>query len=383
MTPLLRKLLGLNWVLVIVMYLIAGFGVLAIESAARHFVIGGEYYATRQTYWIFAGTLVYFTTALLDYRWVKYLGPPLYLVGLGFMLYALKVDDEVHRVVVAGISFQPSQLMIAAGIILIGVLLQELPRLYWLFGLPIARLAIVGIVTGIPFSLVVLAGDMGSAIVWLPVAGVALLVGGLPFRYIIFMALLGVGLVPIAHKVVLPQVSERGAGRIEVFLDMREGKAVDIKGDAYAPHWVSTAVGKAGWKGVGWKASAEKGSLHDQKFIPWKTAHNDFIFAVFAEERGFGGSMLLITAFGLLLIQCLFIAFYSRDMSGRIIASGVVALFFAHIFENVGMCVLLMPITGIPLPLFSYSGTFMLMCLFLLGLVQSVWVHRNVEIEED
>ena len=107
------------------------------------------------------------------------------------------------------------------------------------------------------------------------------------------------------------------------------------------------------------------------------TAHNDYIFAVIAEEQGFRGSLLLITGFSLLLIQCLFIAIYSRDFSGQIIAAGVVALLFAHIFENIGMCVSLMPITGIPLPLISYSGTFVLICMFLLGLVQSIWVHRH------
>jgi rod shape determining protein RodA len=64
---------------------------------------------------------------------------------------------------------------------------------------------------------------------------------------------------------------------------------------------------------------------------------------------------------------------------GRLIVAGTVAILFAHIFENIGMCVLITPITGIPLPLISYSGTFVLICMFLLGLVQSVWVHRSVE----
>ena len=299
------------------------------------------------------------------------------------MLYSLQVDDEVHQITVGPIRFQPAQLMISAGIILMGFLLQSLPKLSWVFGLPIVRLLIVAVLSGVPFLLVVMSGDMGSAIVWLPVAGITLLVGGLPFRYIILFALLGLGLVPIAHKVVLPAVSERGTERIEIFLKMQRGEEVNISDAAYAPYWVSTAVGKAGWKGVGWKAAEEEGSLHAKAFIPWKTAHNDFIFAVFAEEWGFRGSMLLVTAYALLLIQCLFIAFYSRDLSGRVIVCGVVALFFAHLFENVGMCVLLMPITGIPLPLFSYSGTFMVMCLFLLGLVQSVWVHRNIEDDKE
>ena len=75
----------------------------------------------------------------------------------------------------------------------------------------------------------------------------------------------------------------------------------------------------------------------------------------------------------------LFIAFYSRDACGRVLATLVVALFFAHVFESIGMCVLLMPITGIPLPLVSYSGTFVVICMFMLGLVQSVWIHRNTK----
>ena len=134
---------------------------------------------------------------------------------------------------------------------------------------------------------------------------------------------------------------------------MLHGREVDITGDAYAPHWVATGIGKAGWRGLGWNATSEQGSLHDKKYISWRTAHNDYIFGVIAEEQGFRGALFLLSLYAVLLIQCLFIAFYSRDSSGRIISAAVVALLFAHIFENIGMCVQLMPITGIPLPLVS------------------------------
>lgn len=174
-------------------------------------------------------------------------------------------------------------------------------------------------------------------------------------------------------------VSERGPERIDTWLRMMRGLEVDITDEGYAPHNISMAVGKAGWKGVGWKAAAEQGSLHAKAFIPRDTAHNDYIFAVVAEEMGFRGSLLLLTAYALLLVQCLFVAFYSRDMGGRMLASMVAALFFAHIFESIGMCVLLTPITGIPLPFVSYSGTFVVICMMLMGLVQSVWIHRNVK----
>lgn len=378
MNPLLRKILGMNWLLVLTMLALAVFGIYSIESAARHLPQGGEAFADKQKLWVMIGFVVFIATALIDYRWIKWLGIPMYLVGLALMIVAMLKGNEVHQLSFAGVSFQPTQFGIAGGIVLLSFLLQDLPKLHPFFQLPFIRIAIIGIIVGIPFVIVIKMGDMGSALVWLPVTLVIMYVSGIPYRYLLLMIIVGLGLIAISYYVFMPKLSERGAGRIDLYLDMVNDREVDISGDAYAPHWVATSIGKAGWKGLGWRASAQRGSLHAKKYIPWKTAHNDFIFAVIGEEQGFRGSLLLIAGYSLLLIQCLFIAFYSRDGSGRIIAAAVVALLFAHIFENIGMCVLLMPITGIPLPLVSYSGTFVVMCMFLLGLVQSVWVHRNL-----
>lgn len=386
MTPLFRKILGMNWVLVLTMYGLLIFGVFAIESAARHLpgpngMGGGEFFAGRHKMWIGLGSVVYFGTALIDYRWVRWLGVPMYLVGLGLTVKALGLDDEVHRLTFGPISFQPAQIAIAAGIIAIATLANDLPKLHRFFGQPSFRVLLIGVLTGIPFLLVVKLGDTGSALVWIPVAVVVMLVSGIPWRYLIFLGGMAGGLVPITYFMVLPTVSPRGTERIEMYLESVGTGKVEKTDKNWAPYWVSTAVGKAGWKGLGFGATEEKQSLHAKKLIPWKTAHNDYIFAVIGEEQGFRGSLLLVTAFALLLIQCLFIAFYSRDLAGRIIVGGVVGLFFAHMFESIGMCVLLTPITGIPLPLVSYSGTFVVICMFLLGLVQSVWVHRVKFIE--
>lgn len=380
--------------MVLVMYALLIFGVFMIESAARHLPISveklkefgsaGAYYGDMQKKWILLGSVAYFAAAFIDYKWIRWLGIPLYLVSLGLMLMAMQVDDEVHRLEIAGLSFQPAQLGVTSGIVMIAWLMQDLPRLHHRLGNPLIRIAVIAVVSAIPFLMVMKMGDMGSALVWIPVVVVSLLVSGIPFRILTFLALISIGFLAILFFVVLPLVSERGPGRIDLWLRMNRGEEVDIKGDAYAPHNVSMAVGKAGWKGLGWMATSEQGSLHDKRFIPHLTAHNDFIFAVIAEELGFRGVLLLLMAFALLLIQGLFIAFYSRDISGRLIVCMVVALFFAHIFENIGMCVLLMPITGIPLPLVSYSGTFVVICMFLLGLIQSVWIHRRqnrVEVE--
>jgi rod shape determining protein RodA len=385
MTPFLRKILGMNWVLVLVMYGLLIFGVFMIESAARHLAVSkevldrfgtvGAYYAHSQKLWIVFGSVAYFMVAFVDYRWIRWLGIPFYLASLALMILAMAQDDSVHRLRLGGFSFQPAQLGISSGILLIAWLVQDLPKLHRWFGAPFVKIGIIGILAAIPFLIVMKMGDMGSALVWIPVSIVALLIGGIPFRYLSCMSLVGAGFLPLLYFVALPLVSERGPERIDIWLRMMQDKEVDIAGPGYAPHNVSMAVGKAGWKGVGWNAKVN--SLHEKRFIPVDTAHNDYIFAVIAEELGFRGSLLLLTAFALLLIQALFIAFYSRDVSGRLLVCLVVALFFAHIFESIGMCVLIMPITGIPLPLISYSGTFVVICMFLLGLVQSVWIHRN------
>ena len=385
MTPLFRKLLGMNWALVLTMYGLLIFGVFAIESAARHLPGGGVEFASRQKVWILIGSAVYLVTALLDYRWFRWLALPIYVVSLGLCAAIMNSDSDVHQIELpGGLSFQPAQLAIAAGILMLSWLLQDLPRLGekipkfgWLLQEPLVKVGLVGAITGVPFLLVVKMGDMGSALVWLPLAAVAMIAGGVPFRYLSFMGLAAAAVLPLMYFIVLPMASERGTARIELFLDMLEGREVDVSGDAWAPYNIAIAVGHAGWGGLGWMASEDHGSMHDRRLIPFNTAHNDFIFPVVAEEFGFRGAMLLLTGFGLLLVLCLFVATYARDPMGRLIVTGVVALFFAHIFENVGMCIQLMPITGIPLPLISYSGTFAVMCMFLLGLVQSVWVHRR------
>ncbi len=373
--------------MVLLMYALLIFGLYAIESAARHLPVSaklleeygsaGAYYADQQKKWIVIGSVIYFITALVDYRWIRWLALPIYAVSLVCMAMVMGSDSEVHQLNIGPITFQPAQLGVMSGVLMIAWLLQDIPRLHRIFGLPIVRIGMVVVLSAIPFLMMMKMGDMGSALVWLPVAVVALLIGGVPFRYLSLMAIIGLGVVPMVYLVVLPAVSKRGPERIQLYLDMLQEKPVDVSGPAYGAYYASMAVGKAGMMGIGWNAPETRGSLHAKRYIPWNTAHNDYIFAVLAEEFGFRGSLFLITNFAALLILCLFVSFYSRDMMGRLVVACVVAFFFAHIFENIGMCVLLMPITGIPLPLISYSGTFVVMCMFMLGLVQSIWIHRN------
>lgn len=380
MLQFLRRFSGLHWLLLLLTVGLMGFGVLSIESAARHLPGGGAVFAGRQLLFALAGLGGMAALALFNYRWVKFAAWPLYGVSLVLLLlvtlYGEPLGDSRRAFSLGPLSFQPSQLAILAGILVIPVLLEQLrgsARL-WLAH-PLSQMLGVCAVCVVPMILVVAQGDMGSALVWLPVIGVTLLAAGLPLRYLSLSFLIGVLMLPWAYFFILPKVSERGSERIETFVDMALGRDVDIQGDAHAAHYVSMSVAQGGLHGIGWHA--EDNSLHAKRFIPWRTAHNDYIFGVIGAEHGFYGSLLLILAYVSMMLCLLHISTQSRDFLGRMICVGALGLFVAHVFENIGMCIRLTPITGIPLPLVSYGGSFLLICLLLLGLVQAVWTGRD------
>ncbi|MEM7387098.1 MAG: FtsW/RodA/SpoVE family cell cycle protein [Verrucomicrobiota bacterium] len=387
MTPLFRKFLGLNWVVFLTMVGLLIFGVFAVYSAS--WMRTSEYLVNsylRQINWIVLGFVVFFVTSLIDYRWVRYLAVPSYVLGLLCLIALRFIGEEKNQAVSwlplpGGIGFQPSQVAIVAGILCLALLLGEMHHFHPVFRHHLLRLAVAGGLSAVPFFLIVLEPDVGSAFVWIPSVACILLVASIPFRYLIVITQLGLLAVPIAYWFVLKDYQKE---RIDTFKNMLTGAQVDERGAAWVPRHCVMAVGSAGWAGKGFKGQKLKRQFPDKKtitemngFIPATVAINDFIFAVIAEEQGFRGSTILITAYLLLLLQCLFIAFYSRDQLGRLLVAGIVGLFFAHIFLNIGMNILLVPVTGLPLPLISYGGTFIVICMFLLGLVQSVWIHRN------
>jgi rod shape determining protein RodA len=133
------------------------------------------------------------------------------------------------------------------------------------------------------------------------------------------------------------------------------------------------SVGSGGLLGKGWG----EGTQAKLGYLPQSVAHNDFIFSVLAEEKGFLGSMVVIGLYGVLLGNGIRIAGMARDRFGMLLAVGATAILVVHIFINVGMTINLMPITGLPLPFLSYGGSFILSCCILQGLVQSVFRYRR------
>ena len=132
-------------------------------------------------------------------------------------------------------------------------------------------------------------------------------------------------------------------------------------------------VGSGGLWGKGWL----KGTQNALGYLPRAVAHNDFIFSVIAEESGFVGSVIVITLYTGLLFVGIRIASEARDRLGKLLAAGVVALLFSHVFINIGMNIRLMPVTGVPLPLLSYGGSSVLCSLIAAGLLQNIHIHRR------
>jgi rod shape determining protein RodA len=133
------------------------------------------------------------------------------------------------------------------------------------------------------------------------------------------------------------------------------------------------SVGSGGLTGKGWTC----GNQTALGFLPPGAAHNDFIFSVIAEEKGFVGSILVLTLYGVVLFTGIRIAGQARDRLGRLVAVGVVALLFSHVFINIGMNIRIVPVTGIPLPLLSYGGSSVLGSLIAMGMLQNVHIYRK------
>lgn len=209
--------------------------------------------------------------------------------------------------------------------------------------------------------------DFGMTMVWVPVIMAMLFVGGMPKRYLIVLILIGIAALPVLLNFVLKPYQRQ---RIVAFID----PDIDPLGAGWAINQSLIAIGSGGFGGKGFMAT---NTQVEQGFIPGTTVHTDYIFTAIGEQFGFVGGVVLIALFAVLLLAMLLVAHNAADNLGTLITVGFAAQLFFHVYQNIGMTIALMPITGLPLPLISYGGTFLVMVMFGLGLVNSVWIHRK------
>ncbi len=367
MTPFLRKLLGMNWLLLGLATLLSIMGIVAVYSAT--YFRPHEDYWHKQITWVIAGLVVFLITSLIHYRWVKWIALPMYVSSVILIILTYTHLGQKHGgakcwLKVPGVgTFEPSQMAVIAGVLTVGLFLSQFRKMH-----PFFKIMCVGAIVVGPMLLILKQPDMGMTIVWVPVIMSMLFVSGVPKRYLIAIMLLGICVMPIE---IFIGMKDYQRDRITSFID----PSVDPLNTGWAINQSLIAVGSGGFHGKGFKA---KNSQVEQGFIPGTTVHTDYIFTAISEQFGFVGGMVLLAIFATLILCCLFTAHQAVDEFGMIITTGISAQLFFHVYQNMGMTIGLMPITGVPLPLISYGGTFLVMVMFALGLVNSVWVHRKV-----
>jgi rod shape determining protein RodA len=352
----------------------------------------------QQLVWLALGAVLYVTTALIDYRlWLKW-AHFIYLLGIVLLLAVLtplgSVKMGAQRWLDFGpASFQPSEfakmaVLVATAAILTGSKLGTVRD-------SLQTLVKLALAVGIPMLLIIAEPDLGSALVIPPVVFAMLYVSNLSMRF--FAGALGVfallvGLVALdvwryanfLEENNLNATANKGAYEPHSWLPLHDYQrnrilafAMPDKIDPMGIGWNSRqsliSVGSGGLIGKGWT----EGTQAKLGYLPRSVAHNDFIFSVIAEEKGFLGSITVIGLFGVVLWNGLRIAGLARDRFGALLALGVTVLMTVHVFVNIAMTIGLVPVKGIPLPFISYGGTFVLSCCLLQGLVQSVYRFRR------
>lgn len=217
---------------------------------------------------------------------------------------------------------------------------------------------------GVLLVLIMLEPDLGSSLVFIFMFACMMFVAKLSYKYIIPVIGLGAVSLPLIYKFVLSDYQRQ---RINVFFD----PTTDPLGNGYNVIQSKIAVGS----GQLWGKGFLQGTQNQMGYLPTKST--DFIFSVFSEEFGFVGAVIIVFLLFWLIFRCFRAASRADNSYGRYICTGVGAMLLFHVFENVGMCIGLMPVTGIPLPFISYGGTSLITNMAAIGLVMSVTYHNK------
>ncbi len=360
----LRSLRDLDWTLLILTLALCGIGTLQIYSATQSTDQSDRWW--KQVLYICAGLLVFYLVSQIDYHTLVGQSPLMYII-FGFVLVLLLVLSKVvlgaKRWVSLGAGFklQPSEFMKLILILLVARFISELKS----DSLDLRNLFKLSALILVPFALVGLQPDLGTALCYLPILGVGVLLAGMTRQQAFAILIILMLVLPIGWFV----LKDYQKARITSFLD----PASDPQGSGYQVIQSKIAVGSGGMWGLG----VTRGMQIQLRFLPF--AHTDFIFAAFAEEHGFVGVVTVLGLYFLLLMQILQNAQTAPDRAGTAICMGVGALMLFHVLENAGMVAGLMPVAGIPLPLMSYGGSSILSFFLMLGLVNNVRLRRFLQ----
>lgn len=352
----------IDWLLGLSALLLGLIGALLVWSATRSSLASAgsnpQSYLFRHLANLMLSVLVWFAASQLPLRLMRFAGPVLYLLGVLGLMAVLVVGTTVNGahswIELPGFDVQPAEFAkvgLIAGLAVLFSGRAGRPRT------PTVILALL--LAAVPLGLIMLQPDLGSALVVCAALLGVLVAADVQARWMIALVLAAIIGAILAVKIGM--LADYQLERFKAFT--QPGR--DIQGAAYNVHQARIAIANGGLTGTG----LFHGPQTRGEFVPEQ--QTDFIFSVAGEELGFLGSALIIGLFGVLLVRALRIA-RDADRIGRLIAAGVVSWFAFQIFENIGMNLGIMPVTGLPLPFVSYGGSSMLAGGLALGLLQGI-----------
>ncbi len=364
----------LDWLLMLAVAGLLVLGTMLVWSATvnREDLTGGveTAYLKKQVVNIAIGVVLGVMIIATDHRWVRILAPLVYVASVVGLLLVLVMGSTINGsrswLMVGGLSIQPAEFAKLAVVIGMALLVAERTEGSWKQR-EVRHLDVLGMlgIAGLPAALILLQPDLGTMLVLSATVFGVVGISGAPRRWLFGLAGGAVG-----GAVLAVQAGVLKDYQVDRFMAFTN-PGLDPRGAGYNTEQARIAIGNGGVFGQG----LFDGSQTKSGFVPEQ--HTDFIFTVAGEELGLVGSAVLISLLGVVLWRALTISAQADDLFGRLAAGGIACWFGFQAFQNIGMCLGIMPVTGVPLPLVSYGGSSMFAGLMAIGLLQNIHLRTD------
>jgi rod shape determining protein RodA len=354
----------IDWFLIALLLFISILGVVVIYSSANY--LPGNYFL-RQIFWIVAGLLVLFLALSLDYKILMNYSFYFYIIFIiilaGLLFFAPAISGTKGWIKLPYFQIQPSELAKIIVILLLAQLFSEYKKshLTWAMGLLSSGIVVL------PFLLIGLEPDLGTALSYIPMLLASLILAGMNRKTLIFLVIFSILVSLVAWNFYLKDYQKK---RLMTLVSPGQ----DPQGSGYHILQSKIAIGSGGLLGKGFK----KGSQSQLRFLPAR--HTDFIFSVIGEELGFVGVVGTLLLYFLFVTRLFRSVNKSRDRAGVYVVFMVAMMISFQFFINVLMIIGIFPIAGVPLPLMSYGGSSLLANYLGVALVLNVKMRRFVNI---
>ncbi len=363
-----RLIRNFDWITLSLVILLSVTGIMTIYSATRSPLPDGDMpsYYIRQVYWLLVSIIALIGVVSFDYIWLKRFSYLFYGAGLVLLLLVLlmgRTGMGAQRWLNFGIfSFQPSEVFRLFFVITLSRYLSDMQGRVGLGSL----LKAFFLLAFVPAAMVMKQPDLGTAVILLLVFFSIISTKGFQKKVIALVLLIGLVSIPFLGNIVWEGLKDYQKNRLVAFLE----PDIDPAGIGYHINQSKVAIGSGYVVGKGYL----KGTQGPFRFLPEK--HTDFIFAVFAEEWGFMGSVVLLFLYLALIFRGLDTARKAKDEFGSLLATGISFMFTIYFFINVGMTLGIMPVVGVPLPFMSYGGTSLLANFIAAGILINIRTRR-------